>query len=189
MNLRKTIMLSLLCSLAAMPVRADEHEDEDEDEVRVEVIKARSGGGPEKGVRRERDDDDEERGGRGPHGGPMGGMKRMMISKERMSGREMDPAMKESHEKVRAAKIKLHDLGQKLRKAKDAEKPALKKEAKAAVGELFDARQSMEQAMVEKMTEHLAEKKAKLEKRKAAREKLIDEKVDQMAGDAPSWDD
>ncbi len=189
MNPRKVFMLSLLCAFAALPVRADDHEDEDEDEVRVEVIKGRSGGGPGKWVQKDEDDDGEGRGGRGPRGGPMGGMKRMMITKERMSGREIDPAMKERHEKMRAAKIKVHEVAQKLRKAKDAEKPALKKEAKAAVGELFDARQAMEQSMLDKMSEHLAEKKAKLEKRKAAREKLVDEKVEQLSGDAPSWDD
>lgn len=176
--------LALLC--LALPVRADEHDHDDgpeEREVEVRVRKGGPGGGPGMDM-----DDD------GPMGRRGGGMRRMFMSKEHhgvgrgMKG-EPDPAMKEKHEKLRAAQEKVRGLKKKLRDAKESEKAALKKDVKAAVGELFDAKLAMEQAMVDKMAEHLKEKKDRLAKRKEAREKLVQEKADELTGDAPSWDD
>lgn len=178
---------------------AQEHDDDDGPGERreVEVIKMKGpGGGPGGGPgRRGRPEMDDEEGGDDEGGRPMhGGMRRMMMMKEHHGmggghgGKDMDPAMKEKMEKMHAAQEKLREIKGKMRE-KGADKAALKKEAKAAVGELFDAKLAMEQAMVDKMSEHLAEKKAKLAKRKEAREKLVQEKVDQLSGDAPGWDD
>lgn len=123
----------------------------------------------------------------------MRGMGRMMMPMGRRGGRqgghEMDPAMKEKRETLRAAEEKVRGLAKSLRKAKEPEKAALKTQARAALGELFDARLAMEQAMTDKMAEHLAEKKAKLAKKKAAKERLINERLEKLSGDAPDWDD
>jgi hypothetical protein len=193
--MKRILLLSALLTLGSAAAWAQDKDDDGPGEKReVEVIKAGPGHGH---AHQDMDDDDEdgpgERGG-GPKGGPGGGMRRMMIMKEHMGGGgvmgfEPDPAMKEKHEKVRAAERKLHELRRKLHDAKGAEKDALKKDAKAAVGELFDAKLAMEQGMLDKMSEHLAEKKAKLAKRKEAREKLVQEKTDQLTGDAAGWDD
>jgi len=65
-----------------------------------------------------------------------------------------------------------------------------KAEAKKAVAELFDAKLALDTAMVSKMEKHLAEAKEKLAKRKAARERLIDEKAARVVGDGDdAWDD
>ena len=184
--MKPLLILSALLCLAVVPVRADDHDDDDgPGEAReVEVIRGpRGGGGGDGPGRRMRDDDDD-----GPRGGGMGG-KHGRGGHKGGFGREMDPAMKERMEKMRAAQDKVRELTQKLRKAKDSEKAALKKDARVALGELFDARLAMEQSMVDKMSEHLAEKKEKLAKKKAAKDKLVDEKLDKLTGDAPSWDD
>lgn len=189
--MKRAILLCAALSLS-VAVHAEDEEPGPGETREVEVIRGprgHGGGGPagEMGG-----DEDLERGPMGERGGARG-MRRMMMPKEHMRGggfgREMDPAMKERMEKLRAAEESLREVKIKLRSAKDSEKAALKKEARAALGEVFDAKLAVEQAMVDKMAEHLAEKKAKLAKRKAAREKLIDEKLDQLSGDSPSWDD
>lgn len=185
---RFLLPLALLC--LALPVRADDHDDED----KHVVVEERGDGGHGPRERRYRVKGAEGGGGDMDDGGPMGrrggGMRGMFMSKEHHGGkREMDPAMKAKREKLQAASEKVRELKRKLRDAKDSEKAALKKDAKAAVGELFDAKLAMEQAMIDKMAENLSEKKAKLAKRKEAREKLVQEKTDQLTGDAPSWDD
>lgn len=179
------LLLSLLC--LAFPVRADDHDDEDVEEREVEVRVKRSGprGGHGQGGPQSVGDES------GPFGRGRGrAMKRIFMSPEHNAhGVPDDPALKEAREKLRAAQEKLSALRPKIRDAKDADKPALRKDAKAAVGELFDAKLAMESAMLERMGKHLAQKKEKLAKRKEAREKLVQEKTDQILGDAPSWDD
>lgn len=174
--------LALLC--LALPVRADHHDgDDDGPEEREVEVRVRKGGGGGGGPGM---DDD------GPMGRHGSGMRRMFMSKEHhgMGGKgEPDPAMKARHEKLRGAQEKLRELKRKLHDAKESEKAALKKDVKSAVGELFDAKLAMEEAMVDKMAEHLKQKKDKLAKRKEARDKLVQERADQLTGDAPSWDD
>lgn len=196
--MKRLLLLSVLLAAGGVAL-AQDHDDDDDgpgERREVEVIKMKGpGGGPGgdgPGRRGRPDMEDDDEGGEGGGRRPMkGGMRRMMMMKEHgggMGGRDMDPAMKEKFEKMHAAQEKLRALKGKFRE-KGADKAALKKEAKAAVGELFDAKLAMEQAMVDKMAEHLAEKKAKLAKRKDARDKLVNEKVEQLSGDAPGWDD
>ena len=179
---RSLLLLALLC--LAFPVRADDHDDDGPEDQEVEVRVKKGGGGPGRGGRgREKDDD-------GPMGRRGGGMRRIFMSNEHHAqGVPDDPALKEAREKLKTANEKVRALRPKLRDAKESEKAALRKEAKAAVGELFDAKLAMEQAMLDRMSKHLSQKKDKLAKRKEAREKLVQEKTDQLTGDAPSWDD
>lgn len=175
--MKPLLLLAAALCLSAVPVRADDHDEEDGTQAEQEVETIR--GGP-------RGDDDAPR-------GRMGGGMGRMTPRGRMGKRggepEPDPAMKEKFEAMQAAQDKVRELTKKLRKAKDSEKAALKKDAKAALERLFDARLAMEQSMVDKMSEHLAEKKEKLAKKKAAKDKLIEERLDKLTGDAPSWDD
>lgn len=183
---RTLLLLSLLC--LAFPVRAQGHDEDDdgpeEREVEVRVKKGGPGGGPMRGGPQGGDED-------GPFGRNRGrAMRRIFMSNEHNAhGVSDDPALKEAREKHKAAQEKIHALRPKIRDAKEADKPALRKDAKAAVGELFDAKLAMEGAMLERMSKHLAQKKDKLAKRKEAREKLVQERADQLMGDAPSWDD
>lgn len=187
--MRKIAWLALLLAVAALPVRAQGQDDEDdgfeEREVEVRVKKGGPRGGPGRGGPQGPGDED------GPFARGRGrAMKRIFMPAEHHAhGMPDDPALKEAREKYKAAQEKLSALRPKIRDAKDADKPALRKDAKAAVGELFDAKLAMESAMLERMGKHLAQKKEKLAKRKEAREKLVQEKTDQLMGDAPSWDD
>lgn len=114
-----------------------------------------------------------------------------MLPKDRLGHpeREQDQAMKERFLKVREAEEKVREVKRKFVGAKDSEKAGLKAEAKAALGELFDARLAMDQAALERMDKKVAERRAKLAKKKAAREKLIEQRAERLAGDAPDWDD
>ncbi len=188
--MKHLFLLAALC-LAVSPVHADDHDDDEDGPYERPGI-AEEGSGPKDSHFRRRDDDDERgrRGSRGEGGGGrMGREKGGEGRRGGFGGGHIDSAMKEKFEKTRAAHEKVRELTKKLRQAKESEKPALKKEARAALSELFDARLAMEQSMVDKMSEHLAEKKEKLAKKKAAKDKLVDEKLDKLAGDAPSWDD
>jgi hypothetical protein len=185
--------MSLLC--LAFPVRAQEDDDGPEErEVEVRVKKGAPGGGPGRGPGRDGPRRGDEEGG-GDQDGPFGrgrgrGMKRIFFSNEHHTqGIPEDPTVKDAYAKLKAAQEKLNGLRPKIRDAKEADKPALRKDVKAAVGEVFDAKMGVELAMWERMNKHLTQKKAKLDKRKEAREKLVQEKADQLMGDTPSWDD
>lgn len=186
----RALPVAVLSAALAAPAFSQGEEvlvdDQPAEEVRqVEVIKL--AGHSRKKPMAELDEHEEH----GPgHGKPMHHMKRMMLPRGRHGpGGEPDPALKEHVLKVQAAEDKVRQVKIKLAKAKEAEKPALKAEAKAALGELFDARLALDEAGVARMEKKLAERKAKLERKKAAREKLVEERVERLAGDAPGWDD
>jgi hypothetical protein len=195
---RTLLLLSLLC--LAFPVRAQGPDDDDdgpeEREVEVRVKRGGPGGGPGRGgPGRDGPRRGDEEGGGGGEGGPFGGgrgrgMKHIFFSNEHHAGGiPEDPTVKDAYAKLKAAQEKVEKLKPRIRDAKEADKPALRKDVKAAVGEVFDAKLGVELAMWERMNKHLSQKKAKLDKRKEAREKLVQEKADQLMGDTPSWDD
>lgn len=98
-------------------------------------------------------------------------------------GEAPDPAMKARFEKFQALQKALHEKQEKLHRGTDAEKAAAKTETRKLLAELFDAKLAMQEDLVKKMESHLAEQKASVERKKASRDKLIDAKLERMAGD------
>jgi hypothetical protein len=80
------------------------------------------------------------------------------------------------------------DMGVKLRDADPASQPAAKAELRKTVGELFDVKLAIAESIQQAAEKRAAALKARLEKRKAAREEFINKKVDRIAGDDDDWD-
>ncbi len=94
----------------------------------------------------------------------------------------LDPEMKEKHEAYREAQEKVRELA---RGGKSADKAAVRK----AVAELFDAKLAVDSAMLSQMEKRAAQMREKLAKRKASRERLIDEKAARVLGESDDdWD-
>lgn len=122
---------------------------------------------------RDRGDRDGRRGPRGPRGG------------ER---REMDPELRTKLDKIRELEMKAHDLALNLRKGTDAENASAKSELRKTIGELFDAKMTLETAILARMERQVAEMKTKLAKRKTSREKAIESRFVRMSGEGDEWD-
>lgn len=122
---------------------------------------------------RDRGDRDGRRGPRGPRGG------------ER---REMDPELRTKLDKIRELEMKAHDLALNLRKGTDAENASAKSELRKTIGELFDAKMTLETAILARMEKQVAEMKTKLAKRKTSREKAIESRFVRMSGEGDEWD-
>lgn len=100
----------------------------------------------------------------------------------------IDPEMKEKIEKMRELEHKAREISKSLRQGSDAEKAAAKNELRKTIGELFDAKLSMETAMLEKMEKRAAELKAKIAKKKSSREKAIESRLARMSGEGDGWE-
>lgn len=108
--------------------------------------------------------------------------------REGMGGPHGDPKVREKFEAMRGLEKKVREISRNMRRGSDAEKAAAKTEARKALGEMFDAKLALEEAMLEKMEKHTAELKAKIAKKKSGREKAIENRLARMSNEDDDWD-
>lgn len=164
---------------AAFPLAAraqdDDRDGEEETiEVRKRMRRGDGGGDRERGPRERRDGREGPRGMGEEREGPRG-----------MGGR--DPEMREKMEKLRELEEKTRDLAKTVRQGADAEKAAAKTELRKVLGELFDAKLAMDEAMLVKLEKHAAEVKARIAKKKSSRDKAIENRLSRMTGEGDDW--
>ena len=94
-----------------------------------------------------------------------------------------DNADRERWVKQSKAHKDIRDLSAQFNKAADAEKPALKEKLKKSVGELFDADLADKTRQVEAMEAHAAKLKDKIAKRREAKERVVNQRVEQITGE------
>jgi hypothetical protein len=75
------------------------------------------------------------------------------------------------------------ELGAKLRDAAPGDQAAVKAELRKAVGEAFDARMAVAEAEAAAIEQRATSLRARLEKKKAMREAIVDRHVDEISGD------
>ncbi|MBI2387247.1 MAG: hypothetical protein HYV14_14740 [Elusimicrobia bacterium] len=100
---------------------------------------------------------------------------------------ERDPEMKAKLDKMRDLENKARELSIDWRDGTDAEKAVAKTELRKTLGELFDAKLSLETSMLARMEKHVAELKAKIAKKKSSREKAVETRLSRMTGDGDEW--
>lgn len=103
-------------------------------------------------------------------------------------GENQDPEMQEKLEKMRVLEEKAQAEALSLREGTDAEKAAAKAALRKTIGELFDAKLSLETAMLARMEKHVAELKARIGRKKSSREKAIETRFLRMSGEGDEWD-
>lgn len=178
---RLALAAALAAVWAAVPlaVRAQD-EDKGGDEETVEVRKRARHDDGDRDDRGDRDRDDRDGGRRGPRD----------MGPERRDDRHEppDPEMKEKLDKMRDLETKAHELALSLRKGSDAEKAAAKAELRKTIGELYDAKLSLETSLLARMEKQVAEFRTKLAKKKSSREKAIESRFLRMSGEGDEWD-
>ena len=132
-----------------------------------------------------------EGGGSETGGGPGGGENRESMGNREGQGPrgpESDPEMRAKLDKLRELDMKVRESSKKLHQGTDADKAAAKTEVRKALGELYDAKLVLEQAMLEHMEKHVVELRAKIARKKISRDKAIESRLARMNGEGDDWD-
>jgi hypothetical protein len=103
-------------------------------------------------------------------------------------GPEGDPDMRTKLDKMRDLDMKVREAAKSLHKGTDSEKAAAKVEVRKALGDLFDARLVLDEAVLANMEKHIVELKTKIARKKTSREKAIESRLARMNGEADEWD-
>jgi hypothetical protein len=100
-----------------------------------------------------------------------------------------DPDVVEKMKKAAELDRKIEPLAVKMRGAAAGAQAAAKAELRKAVVALFDAKIELAEAEQKALEKKAAEMKIRIQKRKTAREALIDKKLEELAGDEEDdWD-
>lgn len=100
---------------------------------------------------------------------------------------DMDPAMKEKMRRAHELRKEIHQESRAIKEGGDAAKakPALRRK----LAEFFDLRLSIDEAMAGRLEKRLAELKQKIERKKSNRDKIIDKRLESLAGESDDdWD-
>lgn len=95
-----------------------------------------------------------------------------------------DSADRERWVKQARAHREIREISTQYNKAPDGEKPALKDRLKKAVGDLFDADLADKTRQVEAMEAHAATFKEKIAKRREAKDRMVNQRVEQITGES-----
>ncbi len=179
---RLALAAALAAVWAALPLAVRAHDDDhDGEEETVEIRK-----------RVRRDDGD----GSAREDGPRheeGQRREMGPRREGREGarehdRDQDPEVSAKLEKLRELGKQVRELTKTMRQGTDAEKASAKTEARKVLGEMFDTKLALDSAMLQRVEKHAAELKAKIARKKAAREKAIETRLSGLSGESDDWD-
>jgi hypothetical protein len=101
-------------------------------------------------------------------------------------GRGLDKETKEILEKYLSSELDSFVLAEKLQTSTDdKEKEKLTAELKKVLGTSFDLKEQIQAKVVEKIEQRVQKLKDMMEKRKALKDKIIDERIDQITSASP----
>jgi hypothetical protein len=107
-----------------------------------------------------------------------------MIAMARM---EEDAALEKDAVRGMALEFDTRELSRRYDKASDPEKAAIRTELKAKLGELFDLKSKGQELRVKRMEKDIAKHKVNLDKRKANKAKIVEQRLDQLTGEGTGW--
>ncbi|MBI5245236.1 MAG: hypothetical protein HY922_16360 [Elusimicrobia bacterium] len=99
-----------------------------------------------------------------------------------------DPEAREMMKRNMKAEFAVRRLAQGIKKAQGAEKDALKKDLEKALAEEFDAKLAGHELKLKKMQEEISNLKARIEKRKGLKDKIVQKRLGEMTGEVETWD-
>jgi hypothetical protein len=118
------------------------------------------------------------------------GMYRQMVwhvrrlTRELMQMKRTDKEEFESRVRIVRLEGEMEMQAMKLKMTTDAkEKAALEKELRKTVGTLYDEKESAQRRHIKRMEKDMADLKARIEKRRKSRDKIIDRKVEELKAD------
>jgi hypothetical protein len=104
-----------------------------------------------------------------------------------VSKMEADEATEKDAVRMLALEFESKELSLKFDKAADADKKGIKENLKANLSELFDLKSKGQELRVKRMEADLAKLKKNLEKRKVNKDKIVEQRLEQLTGEGYGW--
>lgn len=111
-----------------------------------------------------------------------------------MSGRlfavarmEQDETIEKDAVRALALEFESKELSLKYNKASDSEKKSIRERLKVVLAELFDLRSKGQETRVRHMENEIGRLKKNLEKRKASKAKIVEQRLEQLTGEGYGW--
>jgi len=105
-----------------------------------------------------------------------------------MARQAEDPSLEKDVVRGISLEYEVRELSLQYEKANETEKAKIKEKIKANLNELFDIRTKGQEIRIKRMSEEIAKLKANLEKRKANKAKIVEQRLNQLTGEKDlSW--
>lgn len=104
-----------------------------------------------------------------------------------MARMEQDEAMEKDAVRALALEFESKELSLKYNKASDSDKKSIRERLKVVLGELFDLKSKGQEARARHMEEEIGRLKKNLEKRKANKAKIVEQRLEQLTGEGYGW--
>jgi hypothetical protein len=102
--------------------------------------------------------------------------------------KDHDPERYDSRLKIRKLEGKSEDLADRARRSEGQEKEEAKRELKEVLGQLFDLREADKQWELKRLEDELSRLKESFDKRRAAKDKIVERRLEEMTGEAGDFD-
>ncbi|MDA8132401.1 MAG: hypothetical protein M0011_12940 [Elusimicrobia bacterium] len=100
---------------------------------------------------------------------------------------EKDESLEKDAVRALSLEFESKELSMSYGKASDSEKKEIKAKLSKALSELFDLKSKGQELRVKRMEEDLGNLKKRLEKRKANKDKIVQQRLDQLTGEGYGW--
>jgi len=100
---------------------------------------------------------------------------------------QQDETMEKDAVRALALEFESKELSLKYNKASDTEKKAIRERLKVVLSELFDLRSKGQEARVRHMEGEIGRLKKNLDKRKANKGKIVEQRLEQLTGEGYGW--
>lgn len=100
---------------------------------------------------------------------------------------EQDETIEKDAVRALALEFESKELSLKYNKASDSEKKSIRERLKAVLAELFDLRSKGQETRVRHMEGEIGRLKKNLEKRKANKAKIVEQRLEQLTGEGYGW--
>jgi uncharacterized protein (DUF2164 family) len=100
---------------------------------------------------------------------------------------QQDENLEKDAVRTLALEFESKELSLKYNKASEADRKGIKAKLKDMLSELFDLKSKAQELRVKRTEDEIGRLKKKLEKRKADKSKIVDQRLDQMTGEGYGW--
>lgn len=104
-----------------------------------------------------------------------------------MARMQQDEAIEKDAVRALALEFESKELSLKYNKASDSEKKSIRERLKGVLAELFDLKSKGQELRVKHMEDEIGRLKKNLEKRKANKAKIVEQRLEQLTGEGYGW--
>jgi hypothetical protein len=104
-----------------------------------------------------------------------------------MARMQQDETIEKDAVRTLALEFESKELSLKYNKASDSEKKSIRERLKVVLSDLFDLRSKGQEMRVKHMEDEIGRLKKNLEKRKASKAKIVEQRLEQLTGEGYGW--